>query len=547
METWFKEDADALDGLISDCGQGLVQATVMGVAGSYGMTEDAVRQWLESIFMNATHPAVEQASAGVAMTEVDGWDNAAWSGWLRAVCIQAGYPMTANPPSGQDAFPGPVPAPQQQTQGTGYVWTPDPAPQPAPAGHPATTTVYQNQDGDGDGDGDRDQSDDAAVLSCVRDPQLQTLTFDALAAHLAQWDFTRERVQHSLARIAYNSNVNLQGLNWNQAWNAIAANEQALSLEAMVDACLAQRRPLHKALTEISGTAHVQQIDVANYIITLARHRLNRPYTDHETAYHDLQRTIPQPPPPTYTWTPDPDPQPQPQPQPDPQPQPQPQPQEPAYTWVPDPQTPAPQSSSGQSRPGKRKQPAPDVKFTEHKGNRGKRQRPVGENAFSQKMWKLREEVNLSQDQIAKNVGVARIFISKGESGSYIDPDMARRWIQAVTDDPKIQEELQALYDAIYGGRERGGEDAKQAFPERMRQLRVDGGFRLLDVEAAIGISKSNISNWERGSTPTAESDEKINGWINFLTAGLQDRESVRRELRRLYERATGGKFSWTD
>uniref|UniRef100_A0AAU1ID36 Uncharacterized protein n=1 Tax=Streptomyces sp. NBC_00180 TaxID=2903632 RepID=A0AAU1ID36_9ACTN len=296
METWDNEAAAGLERLINDCGSGRVQATVERVAGFYFISEEEVKQWLVSILLNSTHDAVMDASKDVATTEVEDWDNAAWSRWLRVVCIQAGYPMTANPPSGQGAFPGPVSTPQQQTQGTGYVWTPDPAPQPAPAGHTATTTVYQNQAQDEAQGGD--ESDDSALLGCALNPQLQALTFDALAAHLAQWGFTRERVQHSLARIAYNSKVNLQGLDWNQAWRAIAANEQALSLEAMVDACLAQRLHLYTALANISGTAHVQQIDVANYIITLARHRLNRTYTDPDTAYFDLQRTVvPQPPP----------------------------------------------------------------------------------------------------------------------------------------------------------------------------------------------------------------------------------------------------------
>uniref|UniRef100_A0AAU1IAE3 Helix-turn-helix transcriptional regulator n=1 Tax=Streptomyces sp. NBC_00180 TaxID=2903632 RepID=A0AAU1IAE3_9ACTN len=199
------------------------------------------------------------------------------------------------------------------TSSTPAAGQPHPATAPPPAtGH--TTTVYQNQDGD------RDQSDDSAVLGCVRDPQLQALTFDALAAYLAQWDFSLERVQHSLARIAYSSSVSLQGLeDWDQAWKAIVAKERALSgagqgppgpvpaaapapdLEAMVDACLARRLPLHTALADISGTAHVQPIDVANYIIALARHRRSRTYTDTETAYHDLRQTVVPQPPPTPT------------------------------------------------------------------------------------------------------------------------------------------------------------------------------------------------------------------------------------------------------
>ncbi|WP_406419502.1 hypothetical protein [Streptomyces sp. NBC_01614] len=295
METWSDADARELVILLDYCGSGPVQATVKDLARVYNTTEKAFMEWLASILLNSTHPAVMDASKDVITTELDGWSPDDWSGWLRAVCIQAGYPMTANLPSGQGAFPGPV-SPQQQTQGTGYVWTLDPAPPPAPAGHTATTAVYQNQAQDEAQGGD--ESDDSALLGCALNPQLQALTFDALAAHLAQWGFTRERVQHSLARIAYNSNVSLQGLDWNQAWRAIAANEQALSLEAMVDACLAQRLHLYTALANISGTAHVQQIDVANYIITLARHRLNRTYTDPDTAYFDLQRTVvPQPPP----------------------------------------------------------------------------------------------------------------------------------------------------------------------------------------------------------------------------------------------------------
>ncbi|WP_406414989.1 hypothetical protein [Streptomyces sp. NBC_01614] len=196
------------------------------------------------------------------------------------------------------------------TSSTPAAGQPHPATAPPPAtGHTATTTVSPNQAQDGD----RDQSDDTVVLWCVGEPQMQALTFDALAAHLAQWDFSLERVQHSLARIAYSPNVSLQGLDWEQAWQAIVASERALSgagqgtpgpvpaaapapdLEAMVDACLARRLPLDTALADISGRAHVQQIDVADYIIALARHRLGRTYTDPDTAYYDLQRTVPQP------------------------------------------------------------------------------------------------------------------------------------------------------------------------------------------------------------------------------------------------------------
>ncbi|WP_406419454.1 hypothetical protein [Streptomyces sp. NBC_01614] len=225
-------------------------------------------------------------------------------GWLLRLAARFGLPTAGTDAEGlwQAIVTSSTPAAGQQHPAT--------APPPG-TGHTATTTVYQNQAQDGD----RDQSDDTVVLWCVGEPQLQVLTFDALAAHLAQWDLSRERVQHSLARIAYNSNVSLQGLeDWDQAWKAIVANKQAPSgagqgtpgpvpaaapapdLEAMVNACLARGLPLHAALADISGTAHVRQIDVANYIIALARHRRGRTYTDPETAYHDLQKTVvPQP------------------------------------------------------------------------------------------------------------------------------------------------------------------------------------------------------------------------------------------------------------
>ncbi|WP_406411090.1 hypothetical protein [Streptomyces sp. NBC_01614] len=230
-------------------------------------------------------------------------------GWLLRLAARFGLPTAGTDAEGlwQAIVTSSTPAAGQQHPAT--------APPPA-TGHTATTTVYQNQNQAQGGD----ESDDSAVLGCVRDPQLQALTFDALAAYLAQWDFSLERVQHSLARIAYSSSVSLQGLeDWDQAWKAIVAKEQALSgagqgtpgpvsaaapapdHEAMVDACLARRLPLHKALADISGTAHVQQIDVANYIIALARHRLGRTYTDTETAYHDLRQTVVPQPPPTPT------------------------------------------------------------------------------------------------------------------------------------------------------------------------------------------------------------------------------------------------------
>ncbi|WP_406420160.1 hypothetical protein [Streptomyces sp. NBC_01614] len=131
----------------------------------------------------------------------------------------------------------------------------------------------------------------------------------------------------------------------------------------MVDACLAQRLHLYTALAEISGTAHVQQIDVANYIITLARHRLNRTYTDPDTAYHDLRQPLfPSPPQPAYTCVPDPQTQ-QHYPRTTPQTHPPAQHPQTHPRNQPAPH-PAAQSSSGQSRPGKRKQPAPELDFT---------------------------------------------------------------------------------------------------------------------------------------------------------------------------------------
>uniref|UniRef100_A0AAU1IAL3 Helix-turn-helix domain-containing protein n=1 Tax=Streptomyces sp. NBC_00180 TaxID=2903632 RepID=A0AAU1IAL3_9ACTN len=180
----------------------------------------------------------------------------------------------------------------------------------------------------------------------------------------------------------------------------------------------------------------------------------------------------------------------------------------------------------------------------------------MGKNDFSRRLWKLREGLELAQAALAKKLNVVYSLISRGESGGYIDPDMAHRWIQAVTpDDPEIQKELQALYNAIHqgreGGRKEGREDEKKAFRERMRQLRTVQGFSQAEVAAAVRVQDSRISDWESGvAIPRIESQERVNRWINFLTEKLQDRENVRTELRQLYEKATatpGRMPLWTD
>ncbi|WP_406410417.1 helix-turn-helix domain-containing protein [Streptomyces sp. NBC_01614] len=518
MEIWSDLDDIELDKLLDYCRTGQVPATVKDVAPLYGMSEDALMHWLESMFLHSKHLAVKRASAGVATTEVDGWDKDAWSEWLQTVCIQADYLMAANPP-------GFVSAPQQQIQGAGYVWTPDPAPQPAPAApppvhsHPATHAWSQ-------------MDENVLIhwldwLALMDQPPTWDTIADGLAAFLASEDIHDDPTAW-----------------WTTAWQSpdgqIAYLRQYQSRKADLSALDAQ----------IAYAWQSTQWTLAN----------------------QQQQTQNQPQPPTYTWTPD--------------QQPQHYPQQPAYTWVPDqpqgqqhyprttpqthppaqnPQThprnqpaphPATQSSSGQPTPRKRKQPGPDPNFAKRKNNQGirKRHRPVGDNAFSQKMLELREEAGLSQQKFAERGDVTKHFIVKGESGGYIDPDTARRWIQAVTSDPKIREELQALYDAIFHGREDsredGGDAALLAFRVRMLQLRADRGFSQAEVAAAVGVGNGRISDWEIGAaTPSVGSDEKVNRWINFLTAGLQDRESVRRELRQLYEGAktVGTMTLWTD
>ncbi|WP_406190671.1 helix-turn-helix domain-containing protein [Streptomyces sp. NBC_01017] len=500
METWFNEDADALDSLISNCGTGLVQATVKDVAGFYGMTEDAVRQWLESIFRNSTHDAVEQASADVIRTEVNGWDNAAWSRWLREVCIQAGYPMTANPPSGQGAFPGPVsaPQPQQQIQGAGYVWTPDPPPQPAPPPvhpHPATHAWSQ--------------MDENVLIHWLdwlaqmdQQPTWDTIA-DGLAAFLASEDIHDDPTAW-----------------WTTAWQSpdgrIAYLRQYQSRKADLSALDAQ-------------IAYAWQS------------------TQWALANQQQTQNQPQAQPPAYTWTPDQQTQHYPQTTPQTHPPAQHPQTHPRNQPTPHP---APPPSSGQPKPLKRKQPPPDPNLTEHKSNQGKRQRPaVGENDFSRRIWKVREEAGLTQKELAKKASLGIHFIAKGESGIYIDPGTARRWIQAVTDNTKIQEKLQTLYNAIY---QDGRDPAKLAFWELMLRLRENRGFSRVEVAVAVGVGNATISKWESGAvmTPGIKGQNKVNMWINFLTAGLKDRESVRRELRQLYERevATPGRmFFWTD
>uniref|UniRef100_A0AAU1HMR4 HTH cro/C1-type domain-containing protein n=1 Tax=Streptomyces sp. NBC_00180 TaxID=2903632 RepID=A0AAU1HMR4_9ACTN len=489
MEIWSDLDDIELDKLLDYCRTGQVPATVKDVAPLYGMSEDALMHWLESMFLHSKHLAVKQASAGVATTEVDGWDKDAWSEWLQTVCIQADYLMAANPP-------GFVSAPQPQTQGAGYLWTPDPAPQPAPAAppplhpHPATPAWSQ-------------MDEDVLVPWLDWLAQMdQQPTWDTIANGLAQF-LASEEIDDDPAAW------------WTAAWESS-------------DGRIAYLRQYNRQRADASITLDAQ-IAYAWQAIQWA-------------LANQQQRTQnqPQAQPPAYTWTPD-----QPQGQPQHYPQTTPQTHPPA-------QHPAAQSSSGQPTPRKRKQPGPDLNFTKRKDNQGKRkhQHPVGKNAFSQKMGELRYEAGrLTQQQIAKEAGFGIHFIAKGESGGYIDPDMARRWIQAVTDDPKIQGELQALYDAIY----RRGEDVRDpamlAFRERMLQLRKNGGFPPVEVAAAVGVWSGRILDWESGAvTPGAKSQKKVNMWINFLTAGLQGRESVRRELRQLYERATVGTMPlWTD
>uniref|UniRef100_A0AAU1ICB2 HTH cro/C1-type domain-containing protein n=1 Tax=Streptomyces sp. NBC_00180 TaxID=2903632 RepID=A0AAU1ICB2_9ACTN len=428
----------------------------------------------------------------------DAWDDlvGAYYTWYNAV-----YQPAARPAA------GPVSAPQQQQQiqGAGYVWTPDPPPQPAPAAappvHPPATHAWS-------------QMDEGALIRMLD-------TWVALMDQPPTWD----TITDGLAQLLEEEEIDDDPAAW---WTAAWESSRGR---------IAYLRQYNRQRADASITLDAQ--------IAYAWQSTQWALADQQ------QQTQNQPQQPTYTWTPD-----------QPQGQPQRYPQQPTYTWTPDPQTqqqhsrnqptphPAPPSSSGQSRPGKRKQPAPDPNFTEQKDNQRKRQRQrqraVGENAFSQTMKELR--ANLTQQQIADRFGVTQNFIWRGESGSYIDPDRARRWIQAVTGNPKIQEKLQTLYNEIYQGGEGGRDPAMLAFRERMRQLRGEGKFRLANVAAAVGVSHATIANWEGGSKePAVESQEKVNKWINFLTAGLQDKESVRTELRRLYQKATGRKISWTD
>ncbi|WP_406190249.1 helix-turn-helix domain-containing protein [Streptomyces sp. NBC_01017] len=390
---------------------------------------------------------------------------------------------------------GPVPAPQPQTQGAGYVWTPDPAPQPAPAApppvhpHPATHAWSQK---------------DENVLN-------RWLDWLAQMDQQPTWD----TIANGLAQLLASQKINAEPAAWwTTAWQSPSRQ-------------IAYLRQYQSRKADLSVTLDAQ--------ITYA-------WQSTQWALANQQQTQNQPQPPAYTWTPDQQTQPQHYPQTTPQTHPPAQHPQTHPRNQPTPH-PAPPPSSGQSRPGKRKQPAPDPNAIKQKDNQRKHPRAVGKNAFSQKLLKLREKASLTQQELADRLNIGQVYISRGESGSYIAPDRAHLWIQAVTDDPQIQEELQALYDAIF----HSTEDAKSAFRERMLQLRTDQEFSQADVAAALG-GTVNISLWEKKITPTtAASQEKVDKWINFLTAGLQDRESVRTELRRLYEKAMGRKLSWTD
>ncbi|WP_406190299.1 helix-turn-helix transcriptional regulator [Streptomyces sp. NBC_01017] len=416
----------------------------------------------------------------------------------------------------------PVSAPQQQIQGAGYVWTPDPAPQPASAAppslhphpHPATPAWSQMDE----------------------DVLIRWLDWLAQMDQQPTWN----TIANGLAQLLASEDIHDDPTAWwTTAWESSGGRIAYL------------RQYHHRQRADASITLDAQ--------ITYAWESTRRWALANQQQQTQNQ---PQAQPPAYTWTPD---------------QQQDQPQQPAYTWVPDPQTqqqhypqpapqthppaqnpqahprnqptphPAPPPSSGQPKPLKRKQPTPDPNLTGSKGNQGKRQRQraVGENAFSRKIWKLREDLDLTQKELAKELGVGSSVISRGESGIYIDPDTAHRWIQAATDNPKIREELQTLYNAIYQDGREGREDAKKAFSKRMQQLREERGLVQAEVEAGIDVPEKSLTNWEYGRPPAAA--ERANRWINFLTAGLQDRESVRTELRRLYEKAMGRKFSWTD
>ncbi|WP_406419524.1 helix-turn-helix transcriptional regulator [Streptomyces sp. NBC_01614] len=470
-----------------------------------GTWTDDDTAWLTDFLNACTRGKYQRNKAGLKkfLLEEDAADEVADAFIRRAQQHYGGADTLAQVLADTRPATGPVSAPQQQTQGTGYLWTPDPAPQPAPAAplhphpHPATPAWSQK---------------DENVLNRWLD-------------WLAQMDQqpTWNTIANGLAQLLASQKINAEPAAWwTTAWQSPSRQ-------------IAYLRQYQSRKADLSVTLDAQ--------ITYAWESTRRALANQQQQTQNQ----PQAQPPAYTWTPD-----------QQQDQQQHYPQQPTYTWTPDPQTqpqhhpqttpqthppaqhPAAQSSSGQSRPGKRK-PAPDPNVTEHKSNQPKRQRPVGENAFSQKMQELREKAKLSQKETGERLKIAQNYIAQYESGSYIDPDTAHRWIQAVTDDPNIQGELQALYDAIYRGRENAG----QVFGERMQQLRIRRGFPQRRVGKEIGVSQAMISQWEIGANIMVQ--ESANRWIDFLTAGLQDRESVRRELRQLYEKATGRKFSWTD
>uniref|UniRef100_A0AAU1IBE9 Helix-turn-helix domain-containing protein n=1 Tax=Streptomyces sp. NBC_00180 TaxID=2903632 RepID=A0AAU1IBE9_9ACTN len=481
--TWYNAPPAAA-GDMSGGGQGSVATSVQNQPTHDAWTDDDTA-WLTDFLNACAQGEYPRNEAGLWTFFVDGEeiDERVAEAFIdRARLHHGGADALAQVLADTRPATGPVPAPQPQTQGAGYLWTPDPAPQPAPAAPPPVHPHPATHAWS--------QQDENVLIHWLdwlaqmdQPPTWDTIT-DGLAQFLASEDIHDDPTAW-----------------WTTAWQS-------------PDGQIAYLRQYNRQRADASITLDAQ--------ITYAWQ------STQWTLTNQNQNQAQQP---AYTWVPD---------------QPQGQPQH----YPPAPQThPAAQSSSGQPTPRKRKQPTPDPNSTEQKDNQRKRrnlQHRVGENAFSQKLRKLRKKAGLTQQQLADMVGIGQEYISRFESGkSGINSETAHRWIHVVTDDPQIQGELQTLYDAIFGGREEGREDAKKAFSERMRQLRTERRFRLPEVEAAIDVPKMSLSNWENGRPPAAA--EKVNKWINFLTAGLQDRENVRTELRQLYEKAIGRKVSWTD
>lgn len=143
-------------------------------------------------------------------------------------------------------------------------------------------------------------------------------------------------------------------------------------------------------------------------------------------------------------------------------------------------------------------------------------------DTFKTRIRQLRENKELTQEELAKVIGVSRATLASWEIGRR-EPDFETAskiadffdvsvdYLLGRTDDPRS-------YEAIL----------MSSFGERLKKLRTERGLRQEDIGKIVHVGKSTVSQWENNiHVPDLETVSKIASFLNVSVDYLLGNDST--------------------